>query len=105
MPSKSKSIDVLDLKRWGVLVGTGAVVGALSVVSGQVIPEIGEMGGSTNTMIVLALTFGVDFVRRFLTDTRVVEKEEVERLVVIEENPVTHEKEKVSIVGWVKGLF
>lgn len=105
MPSKSGTIDFLDVKRWGALVGIGAVMGALNVLVGEVIPEIRDMGGSTNTMVVLALTFAADFVRRFFTDTRVVEKEEVEKLVVVDEDPVMHTKEKVGVVAWVKGLF
>ena len=105
MPSEVRSIDGSDLKRWGVLVGTGAAVGALSVVAGQVIPEISEMGGSVNAMIVLSLTFAVDFARRFLTDTRVIEKVEVEKMVVLDKNPATLKNEKISVIGWARGMF
>lgn len=112
MPSEPRSIDKLDLKRWGVLVGTGAALGALNAVVGQVIPEIGEMGGTLNTSIVLVLTFLADFVRRFLTDTRVIEKEELEKMVVVDNKslqpvvlPVQPKEESKGVLAWIKGLF
>ena len=101
MPSEPRSIDKLDLKRWGVLVGVGAGIGALNAIVGQVIPEIGEMGGSLNTSIVLVLTLAVDFVRRYLTDTRVIQPEEVEKLVVNTKEEVSVPEDKVSLLDWI----
>lgn len=81
MPSKPKTIDLTDIKRWSILVGIGAAIGAVDVVATQVIPEVGEIGGPTNVMIVLVLTFLVDLSRRYLTDTRIPVKEEEVKLI------------------------
>jgi hypothetical protein len=101
MTSKPKNIDMLDVKRWGVIALIGAGIGAVNAVAGQIIPEIGEMGGSTNTMIVLVLTFAVDFARRYLTDTRVIEPQEVEKLVVNTKEEVSVPEDKVSLLDWI----
>jgi hypothetical protein len=101
MPSEPKKIDILDVKRWGVIALIGAGIGAVNAVAGQIIPEISEMGGQVNTMIVLVLTFAVDFVRRYLTDTRVVEPEEVEKLVVNTKNEDSVQEDKVSLLDWI----
>jgi hypothetical protein len=101
MPSKAKSIDVIDIKRWGVIVLIGATIGAINAVAGQVIPEISEMEGSTNTIIVLALTMAVDFARRYLTDTRVIQPQEVEKLIVNTENEQSVPEKRVSLVDWI----
>jgi hypothetical protein len=101
MPSEPKKIDMLDVKRWGVIALIGAGIGAVNAIAGQIIPEISEMGGQVNTMIVLALTFAVDFARRYLTDTRVIEPQEVEKLVVNTKNEVSVPEDKVSLLDWI----
>jgi uncharacterized protein (DUF697 family) len=101
MPSEPKKIDMLDVKRWGVVALIGAGIGAINAIAGQIIPEISDMGGQINAAIVLVLTFAVDFARRYLTDTRVVEPEEVEKLVVNTKNEDSVKEDKVSLLDWI----
>jgi hypothetical protein len=101
MPSKPNNIDKQDIKRWGVIVLIGAGIGAINAVAGQIIPEISEIGSSTSAVIVLVLTMAVDFLRRYLTDTRVIEPQEVEKLVVNTKNEDSVPENKTSLIDWI----
>lgn len=101
MPSKSKSIDKTDIKRWGVIVLIGAGVGAINALAGQVIPEIRDIEGPATTFIVLGLTFAIDFLRRYFKDTSVVEPENVEKLTVNTKEDEAIQEDKVGIVDWI----
>lgn len=82
MASPSKRIAKSDVKKWLGMVAIGALAGAIDVLAINVIPDIKDLGGTTNGMIVIGLTLAVDAVRRFLQDTRVVDEDEVDKLVV-----------------------
>lgn len=101
MPSKSKGIDKTDIKRWGIIVLIGAGVGAINAIAGQVIPEIRDIEGPATTFIVLGLTFVIDFFRRYLTDTTVVEPEVVDKLTVNTKEDITIKEDKVGLIDWI----
>jgi hypothetical protein len=101
MPSKSKSIDKTDIKRWGVVVLIGAGVGAINALAGQVIPEIRDIEGPTTTFIVLGLTLVIDFLRRYFKDTSVVDPENVEKLTVNTKEDVTIKEDNVGLIDWI----
>jgi hypothetical protein len=103
--SNSGQIDKLDIKKWLTLAGITALVAVMDFVAKSVIPELEAIGGSTNALIALALTLGLDFLRRWLTPTNVVKPEDVNKISVDISKDETIPGKRLSIIDWVKNKF
>jgi hypothetical protein len=71
MGSPRLKIDSTDIKRWGWIALAACIASILDVIIIHVVPDLQQKGGSM-TLIATSLILIVDFLRRYVTDTRVM---------------------------------
>lgn len=83
MTSKAKKLEKSDFKRWGTTIGIALLATLVDVVAVSIIPELKE-SGTANGILIIVLAVFVDLGRRFVKDTRVIDQEDYQKLLIKE---------------------